>query len=383
MSDTATRKVRNKKPRRLTWQIWAIGGIVVLTAVILALILFPETLNLGRVVRSFRYSGAKNQAPIVFEANSTNDYAAQRNLFLVGSESALFLYDDKGGQISLAQSAMPNPVLDVSDKLIVCHGVGNSGLLVLDRHGNTLLSQTVTGTLLDLDLSPDDCIAYVTAEKGYKSVATVMDRDRQEIYKWYSSSQYLNLCAISKKAEYLAVAQLGVTDGVFRTNVTLLRTDREDPIASLELGNQVLWDLFFLGDRLCAVGQDEITFINPDGSVENRFPLSGLYLDDFARGDDFLVLAVNQNKAGSKVDLVVLTKTGEEKSREYLGAQVRSLSVCGKYIAVLTDGNVTVYSKRLKPYYSSTEVGSANRALVREDGSLLLVSSGEAEILAS
>ena len=60
----------------------------------------------------------------------------------------------------------------------------------------------------------------------------------------------------------------------------------------------------------------------------------------------------------------------------YLGQDILDLSVCEKYIAVLTQEGLTVYNRSLEVYAQTNEIGAATSVLMREDGSVLLLGAG-------
>lgn len=377
-----SRQTGGRPPLR-GWRLAIFIAAFLVVLLIACLVAFPQWFNLDRVQRYFRYMGSSgDEYTISFEANSTNAYAAFGSQLAVGTEGGLYLYDLKGQQQAMVQGALPNPTVCTAKELALCYGTGNSYLAAVSKSGKTLLSKTVSGTLLDADVSEDGWICYAAAESGYKSVVTVLDDEQNETYKWYSSTRYISNCAVSQAGGYLAVVGLGEENGAFRSTLTILKTDREEPVAEADLGNQVIYELRFLDtDKLCAVGQDRLLFLNCQGEVSAEYPLDSTYLSayGFSR-DGYVVLAVNAAKAGSKYSLVTLDADGGQLAELYLGREVRGLSVCGGYTGVLTDESLTVYSKALEVYAQTTELGTTNQILMRDDGTVFRIGSGQADL---
>ena len=373
---------RSRPPLR-GWRLAVFIAVFLVVLLIACLVAFPQWFNLDRVQRYFRYLGkSDDEYSISFEANSTNAYAAFGSNLAVGTEGGLYLYDLNGQQQAMVQGSLPNPTVCTSKELALCYGTGNSYLATVSKSGKTVLSRTVSGTLLDADLSEDGWICYAAAESGYKSVVTVLDDGQNETYKWYSSTRYISNCAVSQGGGYLAVVGLGEENGAFRSTLTVLKTDSEEPVGEADLGNQMLYDLQFLGkDRICAIGQDQILFLNCQGEVSAEYPLDNVYLSayGFSR-DGYVVLAINAAKAGNKFSLVTLDADGSQIAELYLGREVRCLSVCDGYTGVLTDESLTVYSKNLEAYAQTSELGTTNQILMRYDGTVFRIGSGQADL---
>ena len=76
-----------------------------------------------------------------------------------------------------------------------------------------------------------------------------MDAEQNEIYRWYSETAYFNQCAVSSSGTNLAGIRLGQQNNDFLSTAVLFRTDREEPVAELALGNALYLDLAFLASR--------------------------------------------------------------------------------------------------------------------------------------
>ena len=59
---------------------------------------------------------------------------------------------------------------------------------------------------------------------------------------------------------------------------------------------------------------------------------------------------------------------------------MRCLSVCDGYTGVLTDESLTVYSKNLEVYAQTSELGTTNQILMRYDGTVFRIGSGQADL---
>ena len=394
MSDQVISVEPVQTPKKITGaRILLVVVALLLVAVIVLLTVFPDALNLDKVGRYFNYMGLENKAgfgSISFDPNTTNDYAAFSGGLCVGSESGLTLFDIFGEQEAVVQGSLPSPLVQRCDKLCVCYSPGSSYLAALNSSGDTLIDQTVSGLLLDLDLSDDGYLCYTTSESGVKSMATVLNQNLDPYFKLSSRTRYLNVCAVSPGGTYLAVAGLGEENSTYRSVLTILRTDEALPdldgvdstAVRMDLGNQIIYDLKFMSQtQICAIGQNSVLLMDVDGNLIKEYDLAQKKLKDYAFSDKgFLALALSQNQAGDKHELLVLDADGIELADEVLQSRVRSISADGKYIGVLTDRAVQIYNRKLELYAQTPELETATKILVRSDGSALLVSSSEAKL---
>ena len=104
--------------------------------------------------------------------------------------------------------------------------------------------------------------------------------------------------------------------------------------------------------------------------------------DDAAEeaGDGFTVLLLNRYQSGSVGRLVTIGPEGEELGTLDIRKEVLSVSACGRYIAVLYPGSLVVYNQNLNVYATLNGITDIKEALVRADGSALLMSSQSASL---
>ena len=327
-----------------------------------------------------RYHGKSGETLFSFDAYTANDYAAFDGGLAVASVSGLTCYDKQGAEAQLAQCQMDTPDLQVNDDVAMAYDVTGTSLTVIHRSKGVLYSSQAGGSLLDADLSDGSAVCYAAAEPGYKTVLTVLNDSMQEVYQWYSATQYFTQCALSANGLYLAAITPGQADNSFVNTAYFFRTDQEEPIATLNLGGEMIYELDYVSDTvLCAVGESSLQFFSCDGKAGRQYSWQDAYLMQFdLNGDGFEALAVNMNKAGTQYTLITVDSSGKELATLSLGEEVLDLSACGKYLAVLTPQGVRVYDERLRLCGSSAEIGTANRVCAREDGTALLIGGSEA-----
>lgn len=380
-----TKKIRKfslKNNKKLRWAI--LIAVAVIVILIVCTILFPCVFNFDRVRRYFRYLGIPDDGSygsIRFDSNTTNSFAIFDGRFAVGCEDGLYLYNDDGEQAALVQGALPYPKVCTGGSIALCYSNESSTLVVMGKKGESLLSTTVSGTVLDAEVSRNGCVCYAASDSGCKTLVTVMNSDLKDIYRWRSFSQYINCCALSSDASRLAVVGLNQSDGVFCSSISILRTDAEEDavIATQELGNQIIFELWFLQDnRICAIGENSTLFFDASGNLLQEFSYDGQMLTDFTmNGSGDLFLALDGMGSGKDGMIVSFAANGDELARMEFEDAVQSISANGRYLAVLTKTELLVCDRKLEIYDRTQDVPAANRALARTDGTVMLVSNGQ------
>ena len=363
--------------RRILW----------IVAVLAALFLiFPRLINTDRIVRFFRYMGLRDKESygrISFEGGAGNVYAGFDDGLLVGTESGVTLYTLDGEQKTLIQGSLPSPVLRSGGKMSLVFSPGSAYAAAVGAGGTVVMDGALSGSFINADISSDGCTAYLTAETGYKSVATVLDSNFEPIYRFSSRTRYLNACAVSEEGAYLALTRLEEENGVYRSGITILRTDlpledleqdSEDSVR-LDLGNQLVYELHFLDQtHFVAIAQNEIVFFDVSGEWLGSLSTHAGQVTDYAfSSDGWMIIAMEQNGGGR---VLSLDAAGQTLGELELTERVRSVSAAERYAAILTETCVQTLDRKLNVYDRSWDVLAATRAIVRPDGSVLLVGSG-------
>lgn len=392
MRKQAVQLVRTKAGRPAWGRILLLVLAVLLLLFLLLWLLAPGLASPARLVRFFRYMGLRDKegyGVISYDGGAGAVYADLEGSLLVGTENGLTLYAMDGEQKALIQGSLPTPVLRTGGGRSLCFSPGSSYAAAVDSSGAVLLDEAFDGAFVDANVSFDGCIAYLSTENGYKTVATVLNREQKPIYRYYSRTRYLNACAVSEDGALLAVASLEEQDSLFRSGVTFFRTDEEmadreteqGSSVSQDLGSGLIYELCFLdGDDLLAVCQNQLVFLRTDGSRLYKMPLNDESLLDYSVSEDgWVILALRTDAGGDRV--LTLDAEGELLGELKPEGRVRSVSAAESCAAVLTERSVGTYDRRLHARDSSPDTAGATRALARSDGTVLLICAGTTKLL--
>ena len=240
----------------------------------------------------------------------------------------------------------------------MAYDAGGTTLLLLDRKGQMRMEADLTGTVYDADLTEDGYLSYVTQADTVKSELQVLDREQRAIFTVHAATRFFTRCAAAPGGETVCAVALGEQDGAFAATAVVYRTDREEPVAEVDLGNQVIYDLRFWGkNRICALGEESLMVFNSDGKILGQYETGGL--TDFDLGGDGFAVLVLPESGGQA--LVTVNAKGEELGRLSLPGGVADVSARGKYVAYLAGGSLTISGKKLAGWFTTQEVGTAAR----------------------
>ena len=93
-----------------------------------------------------------------------------------------------------------------------------------------------------------------------------------------------------------------------------------------------------------------------------------------------MVLLLNRYQSGSVGRLVTVGTDGAEMASLDVNREILSVSAAGRYIAVLYTDSLVVYNPDLQAYATLEGTDAAKEALVRQNGSALLIGSDAARL---
>jgi len=384
MSDKVTDKKTAKK-----WstkkKVILLSIISLLVCTVLILFLFSEELNLDRLRRWAKYLTVRNNedyGSFAFDSHSSNCYESFGDGLAVASISGVSVYDEFGEEVFVVQQRFEVPQMQINKDLTMAYDVGGKHLVVLHKKKGEVLNLEETHPILDADLSEKGGLCVSSSASGYQSVLSVYNKDQDLIYRWLSSSTYFPLCTIAPNGRDLAAVAVGQNNGEYESKLCYFKTDSEKIVREVSLGNELIYVLDFIkADTLCALGEASVQFLTLKGEVVGRYYYKDKYLKDFDfGGDGFLVLATNMYRAGNRYSLCTVNDSGEQLAEVFVGQEVLDLSACGKYIAVLCPGKLTIYTKTLEVYSETTDVSGATAVVMRDDGTAIIIGAGHGEL---
>lgn len=387
MEDTNTKQpnTQPKKPRFLVRVLCTLLAILVVLGAV-AVVVFRDRLSLDNIKRWIHYRSLvlndSGQADsFLYDGSLDDTFAVLDGDLLVCSTTSISLFSGSGTQYVDLSVKMDNPVVSTNGSLAVVYDAGGSSLYVLGQR-EVIWSATDLTSILSAHLNQNGQLTVVSQTSGYKGTVTVYSTDYVPLMSVNQSSAYVMDAALSDDGQTLSILNVGQTDGVFDSKLSLYTLNTGDsgnftPNLTCDLGSAVVLETRHTASQVWAVSEQNLSLTDHEGKVTtvdfNDMHLKRYSLD----GDNFAVALLAKYRAGSQGELWVVSSDGTRQSMD-IDQQVLSLSAAGRYIAVLTGKQLNIYTKDLKLYATLDSTQGARKVCLMEDGSAILISSDSA-----
>lgn len=355
------------------------------------LISHPDLLDLDswkRYVnyRSLERSDSGQAESFSYSGSATDIFAALGDDLLIASEGGVRLYSGSGVCYVEDSMILESPAVEICGETAAVYSVGGSTVyLYRDRTQHRVIDD-LDGSIISVRLNPSGWLAVTTHEGGYKAVVTIYDAKLTRRMAFRLSSAFVTDAVVTEDCRSLAVVSIGQNGAAFESSLSFYAlpdgqtggTDYDLTASSVHsLGNNVILDLA-QSSALWCVGDCGVCVW--DGKSVGSWNCQGEYLKQYAFSDDFSAVLISKYQTGNQTELYTVDTQGTPSTGRVITRQVLSLSAAGRYIAVLTADSLDIYTRDLELYARLENTGGARKALIRDDGTALLIGSGTASL---
>jgi hypothetical protein len=376
MNQTSSQKSK-RRPRGRT----AAAAVATLLLIIAAaaILLYRDYLT-GDNIKSL-FGDASREAggsePFTYEAGANQVFARAGNGLAVASATGMQLIDADGNTVIRQVFSMEVPAVAATGNLSVFYDIGGTGLR-LASFGGEYSELNTEKPIISATLSAGDYLCVATEEAGYKGVVTVYTPSLKPVYRWFSGSGYVLSAVVSPDNSSLAVLCADDEGSVIR----FFSLDSEKERGSFRAPAELFMDIHYMGDgTLCAISENRLVFLNSKGELKGSFDFEGSYLMDYEFSNDFSAVILGKYRSGSEGRLITVSGGGQVLGEISLQRDVLSLSARGRQLLVLYSDSLYLYTQELAEKAARQGVWGAKKAILREKGDALLLSSYSAELL--
>jgi len=347
-------------------------------------VVYRDRLNLDvfrrwLLYRSIQTSETGQTEPFTHGGGDRLDMACLESGFLFSSTSGAYYYSTGGTELSSQITHMDNPVLSVSSKAGVVYDAGGESLFLFGGTGQTFTYAPDSGGILSARVNDSGWLTVTALQSRYRGGVTVFNAKYEPVISLNYSSAFVCDAVLSPDCKTVAVVTIGQADGSFQSTVHLYRTDREEAFATVRLDGFTVLDMDFDSSGIWLLGESSLIALSPDGASRQEYRFDPAYLKGYAlEGDGFAVLLLGKYRAGSARDVVTVGADAQVIARQELNGQVLSLSAAGRYLALLSGRELTIYTRDLTPYSTLENSLNARSAALYTDGNALLSNGQEA-----
>ena len=334
-------------------------------------------------LRRYLNYGGSGEERYRYESSSSNRFAALGDQLVVLSDNTLQLLNRDGGETWSAQVKMSAPALCQGGGRVAAYDVGGRTLYVLDQHGEVFHLETEEDeTLISATLNGKGILAVTAQRPNAKGAVYAYSADMTRVvFDMTSGERFVTEARVSDDGSTLAAVRLGQQDGVFISSVVLYdlrEAGEKTPFAEYSIPDGLALSTGQQGGRLVTVADTCVVSASCAGKAEASYDCGGAYLRSYSLGEDFTALLLNRYRAGNVGRLVTLDAEGAELGSLEIHEEVRGLSAAGRYLAVLYTDRLVVYNESLQVYASLRGINGISQALMRTDGSALLIGTDSA-----
>ncbi len=333
---------------------------------------------------SYRSQGADGSDRIAFDAAGDNRFALLGSGLAVLSGTEFQVLNGEGAQVWSVKVNMEAPALAAGGGRVAAYDVGGRQLYVADENGEVFhLEADEAEPYISASLNEKGWLAVTSEKKGYKGCVHVYDAKGGDVFEFSFSSRFAAAGWVTEDCKSLAAVTLGQSNGVFISSVGLYDLNKKDqtPRASCDLRDGLVLELRQKDSLLAALTDTGLAFASLAGEAAGEYRFDGQFLREYAlTGDGYSVLLLNRYQSGSVGRLVTVADGGAELASLDIREEVLGVSAAGRYVAVLFNDRLAIYDPELQPYASLAGTGYARSALIREDGSALLIGAESARL---
>lgn len=352
--------------------VLSLGGLIVVVVLIVALATGTGGFSVEGIVRSFTYrnlGSSQLAGEYDLDEHRVAAYTALGDGLLIASKNG-YEYIGKDGETYQSEVyAMAQPAIHTAGDAAVVYDIGGSSACVLGESG---LLYTIENdkTVISAKVNQSGWSAVCTTETGTKGAVTVYNSGGTAVYQRRLSEGYLVTAAVSPDGKGIYILSLA-KDG---SRIQRFDLANEEIQAEYNDAGMVYNDIGYTSDtNLAAVSNEQLLFLDQSCRNLGTYTYTSGTLSRYVLGEYSLVYTGKYQGAEAGT-LVRLNGNGEVFGKLECDGKIIGLSQAGKYTAVLIDGQLAVYDNALTKYAETEVTGNVQRALVRDDGTVLLIS---------
>ena len=356
--------------------------IVVLGVVLVAA--YRDGTGFDVLRRHLNYSSTEKSADSKYhyDASAQNRFAMLGDSLVVMSDTSLRLIGRGKEELWSVNFQMDAPALTTGGGRAAAYDVGGTQMYVVDEKGELHTFTTdEEEPYISVTLNDSGWMAVTSEKENYKGCVSVYNAEMELVFAFHSSRRFVADAYVSDDCKHLAAVTLGQEDGSFVSSIVLYDLSQTEPVADYTVKDGLVLAIGEQAGKIVTVSDNKLTLAGMNAEIAGEYLYSDRYLREYdLQGDGYTVLLLNRYQSGSVGKLVSIDAEGTEVAALDVNEEILSVSAAGRYVAVLYTDSLVIYNQDLKVYATLKGTGSAREALVRADGSALLISAESARL---
>lgn len=368
--------------RVLTWIF-----TLLLVALAVVAVLNRDQLNLDSVKRYLSYQALERTEEglgVEFPIGQENQRicAALDDSLLLCSENRIQIYSDGGTSYVDLSVALAQPVVCTEGNYALVYDAGGNDLyLFSNRQLIFQYSTEASYALISARVNAKGWLTVVEQASGYKAWVTVYDANQERVVTEKISSRFVMDAVVSPDNKQLAALTIGQDGSDFVSTLTLYNCTNGEEEISAVISNEPVIDLRWDENGIWLQEENGVRRLDAQCAQVGEWMNASLYLRGYSlSGSGFAVEYLSYYRSGSLGQVIVLDSSGQTVGTLNVTEEILSITAAGRYIALLTNSALTIYTSDLTEYASLPNTGGIQKALVRSDGTAVLVTAESASV---
>ena len=327
-------------------------------------------------------SSTADETTFSFDSNESNRFLLTKKGLFVLAPDGLRVYSMSGEEKNFIPLAYRSPSISGKNKSVAAFNRGGTDFIITNGE-NILLDTKAPAPIISMNMNKNGAFSLVTDGPDCRSLISVYDKNCKEIYKLYSSTEYVSSAAVSPDSKRMVTLAFTVENGQFVGKLMFYKLSEEAPYASISLPDTMPLDANFSdSDELTVLCQDRLIKYNSSGEKQTEILFNDGKLTYSSSGSNKLfAFMLDKRNTENCFELISCQRNVSEPCSIKFSEEVFALSSAGNYIAVQFLDKIVVYTADLVEHHSFSIPVGARSSIVREDGTVLLIGNNWANLL--
>ena len=262
---------------------------------------------------------------------------------IILTDTSFYVINNKGYIQNSGVHNFSDPILEVSDdKFIIYENGGNEFIRGSQYESNDPLK--TESKILSANIANNGNYVIVTESAKYLNEVIVYDEKHEELYRWFSASEYVSKAKFNQDGNKLFVNSMVAKNGSITTVQYMLNIEKVDPEHRVEVNDFIAIDFEYFNDFIRMIGDRDIIDVNFNGEIINKMSFENKKLEkyEFSGKNIVVALANDSNSFYSQIKVLDI-KLKEVTAFDY-NNNIDDIAFDNKQVVCLTDDNLTIYN---------------------------------------
>lgn len=296
--------------------------------------------SIGTLISDTMDNMGESKFPVVLSQGDFVKGVPLGNDIGVLTDTGFLIYSPTGTLLAERQHGMSSPAVEASGSNAVLFDRGGKQYKIESRGAESAVMQT-NYAILAAAVSENGSYAIVTESSSYLSEVRVYDRNRQNVFTYFSAEARVLSAALSPDGRSLAIATASAKNGDILAGVKFFHVDSKQPVGEQSYPGLTLFNIQFKDNSTAAaVGDNAALFFTSDGKEVKRVDYGDKVLKAYSNTAFGTVLVFSQYGVGAASEIYSYSSAGNLKGQAALASDIKYVYTGNNAIAAYAQQGV-------------------------------------------